>query len=96
MLDSIYHITLTQLKIAYLTWNVKVLSSFTQRYNGRHNATLLKSVNRYWFIDLIELQVKIYSLMYCFYLSTKHCESLCPLIYKLYEHERKEISLHME
>ena len=36
MLDSIYHMTL-KLKIAFLRENVKILPSFTQHNNGRHN-----------------------------------------------------------
>ena len=43
MLDSIYHMTL-KLKIAFLRENVKILPSFTQRYNGRHNVSR-KSIN---------------------------------------------------
>ena len=42
MFDSIYHRTLTLFKKS-LFWriNVKILPSFTQRYNGRHYFTLL-------------------------------------------------------
>ena len=43
MLDSIYHMTL-KLKIAFLRENVKILPSFRQRYNGRHNVSR-KSIN---------------------------------------------------
>ena len=43
MLDSIYHMTL-KLKIAFLRENVKILPSFTQRYNGRHSVSR-KSIN---------------------------------------------------
>ena len=37
MFDSIYHMTLKlyTLKISFWRENVKILSSFTQRYNGR-------------------------------------------------------------
>ena len=42
MLDSIHHITLKLLKIAYF-WHeyIKILLYFTQRYNGRHYDTSL-------------------------------------------------------
>ena len=43
MLDSIYHMTL-KLKITFFRENFKILPSFTQRYNGRHNVSR-KSVN---------------------------------------------------
>ena len=45
MLDSIHHITLKLLK-NHIFWreNVKILPSFTQRYNGRYYVTRL-SVN---------------------------------------------------
>ena len=47
MLDFIYHMTLKLIKNAFF-WrgNVKILPSFTQRYNGRHNVSR-KSVNHY-------------------------------------------------
>ena len=38
MLDSIYHMTL---KLHFWHENVKILSSFTQRYDGRHCIILL-------------------------------------------------------
>ena len=43
MLDSIYHMTQNYnvLKDRFFALNVKILPSFTQRYNGRHYATLL-------------------------------------------------------
>ena len=34
MLDSIYHLTLKYFKIAF--WLENIVSSFTQRYKGRH------------------------------------------------------------
>ena len=42
MLDSVYHMTLKLLK-KYHFWceNIKLLPSFTQRYNGRHFTTLV-------------------------------------------------------
>ena len=45
MLDSIYHMTLKFIKKSHF-WDekVKILSSFTQRYNGRHNVSRI-SVN---------------------------------------------------
>ena len=48
MLDFIYHMTLKLIK-KRIFWrgNVKILPSFTQRYNGRHNVSR-KSVNHYW------------------------------------------------
>ena len=53
MLDSFNHMTLKLLKNC-IFWreNVKILPSFTQRYNGRHNVSR-KSVNHLWFIDFI-------------------------------------------
>ena len=36
MLDSIYHMTLKQLKLHFWCENVKIFPYFTQRYNGRH------------------------------------------------------------
>ena len=35
MLDSIYHMTLKLIKIAFLSLNVKILPSFMQVYTGR-------------------------------------------------------------
>ena len=46
MIDSFYHMTLNELEFHFWRKNVKILSSFTQRYNGRHHVTL-----RMWFID---------------------------------------------
>ena len=48
MLDFIYHMILKFIK-KRIFWrgNVKILPSFTQRYNGRHNVSR-KSVNHYW------------------------------------------------
>ena len=41
MLDSIYHMALKLIKNRiFLRENVKILSSFIQRYNGRYNITL--------------------------------------------------------
>ena len=41
MLDSIYHVTLKLIKNGILGLeNVKLLSAFTQNYNGRHLLTL--------------------------------------------------------
>ena len=38
MLGSIYHMTLKSIKKShFLRGNVKILPSFSQRYNGRHN-----------------------------------------------------------
>ena len=39
MLDSIYLMTLKLIKIAFLRENVKILSSFRQRFNGLHNVS---------------------------------------------------------
>ena len=49
MLDSIYHMANTLSKKSHF-WreNVKILSSFTQRYNGRHYVI---HVCHYWVID---------------------------------------------
>ena len=47
MIDSIYHMTLNFIKIflcVCVCETVKLLPSFTQRYNGRHNVSL-KSLN---------------------------------------------------
>ena len=44
MYDSIYHMTLKHLKIAFWCENVKISPYFTQRYNGRHYVSR-KSVN---------------------------------------------------
>ena len=45
MLDSIYHMTLKLIKkLHFWRENVKILPSFTQRYNGRHKVSQ-KSVN---------------------------------------------------
>ena len=41
MLDSIYQMALKLLKIAFWRDNINILSSFTQRYNGRHYVRLL-------------------------------------------------------
>ena len=48
ILDSIYHRTLQDIKISYLKSQFSAKTSncfaiFTQRYNGRHNLTLLKN-----------------------------------------------------
>ena len=40
MLDSIYHMTLKGLKVTSGRANVKILPTFTQRYNGRHYVLL--------------------------------------------------------
>ena len=48
MIDSFYHMTLNELEFHFWRENVKILSSFTQRYNGRHHVTL-----RMWFIDFL-------------------------------------------
>ena len=45
MLDSIYHMTNT-LKSHFWRKNVMILSSCTQRCNGRHNVSR-KSINHY-------------------------------------------------
>ena len=50
LFDSIYHMTLNCLIIAFWRENGKMLPSFPQRYNGRHYVT--KSINHWWFIDL--------------------------------------------
>ena len=39
MIDSIYHMTLKK-NLHFLTENVRIYPSFTQRYNGCHYATL--------------------------------------------------------
>ena len=44
MLDSIDHMALNYLKIAFSGENVNIFPSFRQRYNGRHNVSR-KSVN---------------------------------------------------
>ena len=44
MLDSIYDMTLKLIKIAFLRESFKILPSFMQRYNVRHNVSR-KSVN---------------------------------------------------
>ena len=43
MFDSIYHMTLKfyTLKITFRRENIKIVPSFTQRYNGHHYVTLL-------------------------------------------------------
>ena len=41
VLDYIYHKASTLLKIAFVHEKVKMLSSFTHRYNGRHYVKLL-------------------------------------------------------
>ena len=41
MLDDNYHKASTLHKIAFVHENVKMLSSFTHRYNGRHYVKLL-------------------------------------------------------
>ena len=42
MLDSIYHMTLKSLKIAFLARERQAVAIvLTQRYNGRHYVTLL-------------------------------------------------------
>ena len=41
MLDSFYHRALKLLKIAFWRENVKILPSFTLRYNGGHYVWLL-------------------------------------------------------
>ena len=41
ILDSIHHMILKVLKIAFWLENVKVFPSFTQCYNGRHYVLLL-------------------------------------------------------
>ena len=51
MLDSIYNMANT-LKSHFWRKNVMILSSCTQRYNGRHNVSR-KSINHEWFIDFI-------------------------------------------
>ena len=47
MLDSIYHMTLKLLKIAFLTCseNVIILLSFMQHYNGRLYITMITLLN---------------------------------------------------
>ena len=41
MVDSNYHMALNLLKIVFLAYNVNILLSFTQRYNGHLYVTLL-------------------------------------------------------
>ena len=53
MLDSIYHMTLRLLRnLISAVKNVIILSLLIQRCSGRHNISR-KSVNHWWFIDLI-------------------------------------------
>ena len=47
MLDSIYHMLLQLFTNRIWCEIAKILPSFTQRYYGRHYATLIKSVNHY-------------------------------------------------
>ena len=44
MLNSIYHMKLKLIKMMFWRERVKILPSFTQRNNGRHNV-FRKSVN---------------------------------------------------
>ena len=61
MLDSIYHMTLKLLKSCIFgIKNVKILSSFTQRNNGRHYTMLLNLVYRIYCTALYHSQMQRY------------------------------------
>ena len=60
MLGSIYHMTLKILKNPIFgVKNVKIFSSFTQRYNGCHYATLL-NLYRFYCIVLYHSQMRLH------------------------------------
>ena len=64
--DSIHHMTLNLIKNRILAWNIKILSSFTQRYNGRHYLTLrnLKTTSDFRFYYMARRHVIIIFTLY--------------------------------